>query len=268
MKVPGRSAFGTLYRKLHRSYAHDGILLTLQRCLCTPWNAFIFSIRKLSPRQRRHRSEERNFDRRHNVDTRVRRDAGWMAGIASPNWIHGIGYEPVPAHDISKIIIGLNIDYEKFVFVDLGAGKGRAMLVAAQFPFKRILGVEYSPALASVMKSNIASYINAEQRCFELEGRLQDATECELPEEPLVLFFHHPFEEVIFRQVQHRIEESLAQHPRAILIIYYDPQCGDVFEESSRFGALSRGASDRSSSAAGDWVVYGSCPVIAERRAS
>ena len=116
------------------------------------------------------------------------------------------------------------------------------------------------------MKDNIASYRNPQQRCFELEGRLQDATEYELPLDPLVLFFHHPFELVIFRQVRDRIERSLAQYPREILIIYYDTKCGAVFEESPYFRVVKRGVSESGSAWAGDWVVYETCSAPADRR--
>ena len=256
MQLLSRPAFETLYRKLHRSYAQAGVPPTLQRCFSTPWKRLAYTIRDLSPRERRFRAEETNFDGRHNVDTRTRRDSGWMARISSPNWVHGIGYAPVGADDLSTILAGLNIDHQQFVFGDLGAGKGRAVLVAAQFPFKQSLGIEYSPSLVEVMKNNIASYRNPSQRCFELEGCLEDATEFELPLHPLLLFFHHPFEEVIFRQVRARTERSLAQHPREVLVIYYDPQCGVVFEESPHFRILKRGVSKSCSAWAGDWVVY------------
>jgi tRNA G46 methylase TrmB len=265
MQLLSRPAFETLYRKLRRSYGQAGMRKTLQRCFATPWKRLAYAVRDLSPRERRFRAEEANFDSRHNVDTRTRRDSSWMARITSPNWVHGIGYAPVPAADLSKILAALKIDHQQFVFADLGAGKGRALLVAAQFPFKQILGIEYSPSLVDEMKNNIASYRNPEQRCFELEGRLQDATEFSLPPDPLVLFFHHPFEEVIFRQVRARIEQSLADHPREIFVIYYDPLCADVFEESPNFKVLKRGVSESGSAWAGDWVVYEACSASAAR---
>ena len=34
------------------------------------------------------------------------------------------------------------IKHERFVFVDIGAGKGRAAFLAATYPFKRIIGIE------------------------------------------------------------------------------------------------------------------------------
>jgi hypothetical protein len=259
MQLLSRPAFEALYRKLRRSYGQAGMRKTLQRCLATPWKRLAYNVRDLSPRERRFRAKEFEFDCRYNVDTRTRRDSSWMARVTTPNWVHGIGYAPVPAADLSRILTELNIDYSQFVFIDLGAGKGRAVLVASEFAFKQILGIEYSPSLVDAMKKNIGAYRNPGQRCFQLEAILQDATEFELPVHPLVLFFHHPFEEVIFRQVRARIEQSLAEHSREIFVVYYDPLCAAIFEESPHFKAVNRGVSASGSAWAANWIVYEAC---------
>ena len=49
-----------------------------------------------------------------------------------------------PAAELVEILADLGIYYPDCVFLDLGAGKGRALLLASQFPFKRIVGVEFS----------------------------------------------------------------------------------------------------------------------------
>jgi hypothetical protein len=243
-------------RKLTRSLAQRGMLRTLQRCVGKPWEALRGGVRDLLPRERRFRAEEREFDRRHQVQTCVHRDLGWMARIVSPNWVYGIGYAPVPARDVREVLAGLEIDFHRFGFVDFGAGKGRAMFVAAEFPFKRIVGVEYSPALVDVLTRNIASYHNPQRRCFDLRGILMDATQYVLPCDPLVIFFHHPFEAPVFRQVVERIEASWAAHSREMLVVYYDPQCKSVLEERRGFQRLKEGSFRGRCAASGDWVVY------------
>jgi hypothetical protein len=255
------SSVVTLHRKMTRSLAHRGALGTAWRCLCKPGEVLWRCVRDALPEERQYRAAERDFDRNHNVDTRVQHDPGWMARIASPNWLHGIGYAPVPIYDMQKILAELPIDHREFAFVDMGAGKGRAILVAAEFPFKRIVGVEYCPKLAHIMQANIASYHNPRQRCHELEGIFRDATLYDLPSDPLVLFFHHPFETAIFLQVRERIVKALAAHPRRILIIYYDPQCQTVFEESPHFRVLQRSTPDERFVVRDDWVVYESLPI-------
>jgi len=39
------------------------------------------------------------------------------------------------------------IDLSKFTFIDLGAGKGRALLMASDYLFQKIIGVEFMPEL-------------------------------------------------------------------------------------------------------------------------
>jgi SAM-dependent methyltransferase len=256
MTTTVRLAVATIQRKMTRSLAQRGALRTIQRCLVTPWNMLLTVLRYWLPSEQQFLIWEREFDKRHNVRTCQQWDPAWVAQIASPNWKHGIGYEPVPVVDAAKILAGLNIRHEEFVFVDIGAGKGRAVLMAAEYPFKRIVGVEYSSALTDVLKANISSYRNPNQKCFELEGLHQDATTYAIPLDKVVMFFHHPFESVVFQQILARIEQSLAHHPRKMLAIYYDPHCEVVFRNSPCFRLVKRGSASGHSTICDEWVIY------------
>jgi len=44
---------------------------------------------------------------------------------------------------------------EEFTFVDVGAGMGRAMLLAARMPFRAVVGAELNPALAKIAQRNL-----------------------------------------------------------------------------------------------------------------
>lgn len=245
----------TLRRKLVRSLSQRGLWPTLKRCAARPSQILLNIARSQLPQERRFRRQEREFDVRYHVDTRADRDPGWMAAIASPNWMHGIGYAPVPYADLREVLARLNLSWESYTFVDLGAGKGRALLVAAEFPFQHIAGIEYSPRLAATMRNNISAFRNPQQRCWSLESVLGDATEYTFPTSPLVVFFHHPFEAPVFRQVLKRLEASLISHPRHALAIYYDPKCEEVLAQSASFRRIREGrvqAGLRQTK----WVVY------------
>jgi hypothetical protein len=184
---------------------------------------------------RRRRREELEFDRRYCVETRQHFDPGWMAGIASPNWVHGRGYEGAAISSVRQALSGLAIAFGDFTFIDYGSGKGRALFLAAELPFRRIIGVEYSPQLHEIAQRNVASYCNPDRQCHVVAGVLQDAAAFEPPLEPTVFFFHHPFDEPIFRQVVTRIEDSYRALPRPMIVIYYDPECASLFEQSPIF---------------------------------
>jgi SAM-dependent methyltransferase len=45
---------------------------------------------------------------------------------------------------------------EAYNFVDVGAGKGRALLLASELPFRKIIGVELSAELSSMAQNNVS----------------------------------------------------------------------------------------------------------------
>jgi len=79
-------------------------------------------------------------------------------------------------------------DFPAFTFVDLGSGKGERLLMASDYPFRRIVGVELLPTLHHAAQENLGKYRNESQKCFALESICADATEFSFPTDPLVSF--------------------------------------------------------------------------------
>ena len=57
-------------------------------------------------------------------------------------------------------------DFRDFIFIDLGSGKGRALLMASDYPFRRIVGVELLPQLHRAAQDNLTKYRSETQQCF------------------------------------------------------------------------------------------------------
>src|SRR6266849_6481339 len=93
------------------------------------------------------------------------------------------------------MISSLPIEFDQFTFVDLGSGKGRTLLMASEYPFMRIVGVELIAELHRAAQQNIREYRSPTQRCVQIEALIADAREFELPEEPLVLYLFNPLPE-------------------------------------------------------------------------
>jgi len=131
------------------------VLVSLSRAVFLPVHLF----REYRAARRLVRDQRRSdFDRAYDVDT----DGdfgGWTylsdLSIPSPNWIHGNNYTGIDPERFSGILAGVTIKFEDFVFIDFGSGKGRALLLASEFPFKRIVGVEFSPELHAAAVDNI-----------------------------------------------------------------------------------------------------------------
>jgi len=132
-------------------------------------------------------------------------------------------YQPTEPALFHEMLPTLAIDFTGFVFVDLGSGKGRTLLMAAEYPFRRIVGVELLPALHRVAQENLRKYTSATQKCFVLEAVCGDACEFEFPAEPTVLYLFNPLPEAGLAAVIENLERSLDAHPRKVFVLYHNP---------------------------------------------
>lgn len=137
-----------------------------------------------------------------------------------PNYIHGYNYQGCNPAFLGHAFARLNLSADQYCFVDLGSGKGRALLVASEYPFKAIIGVEYARALHEIAKSNIMTYKSGTQRCSEIRSVCADAAEFELPDGPLVVFMYNPFEAKLLREILEKLKLSYSLEPRDLKIIY------------------------------------------------
>ena len=125
-------------------------------------------------------------------------------------------------------------------FIDIGAGKGRAMLLATELPFRRILGVELDPALAQTAKRNLALWqpIHAGP-AMRLEQA--DALRLRLPAGPCLLFLFNPFDAVIMDRLLQRLLHHFRQRPGELDILYVNDEQRDVLQQEYPFRQLWRG---------------------------
>ena len=179
------------------------------------------------------------FDVRFGVDT-----GGFIhpteLALDLPNQMHAVSYRGSDPKHFSDAIACLAIDYGQFVFIDFGSGKGRALLLAEQFPFKRIIGVEFSEELHRIAEENIRRFPKGAHDRQIVESICMDATEFELPKDPLVCYFCNPFDSTIMRQMRLNMEQSLSHDPRDLFVVYYNPKEAHVFDGVESFRSLQR----------------------------
>ena len=175
------------------------------------------------------------FDEEHGVDTggfRSWRDL--QAGGANDPYISGyIGIAP----SIGRRVIGLVEDPGQYAFVDLGCGKGRALILASERPFRRVIGVEIAAELADAAAANAEAIRARHPGRPEIEVVQADAASFTLPPGPLVLFLYQPFEMPVMRAVASSLAASLAASPRPAVVIYVFPVLRRAFD---RMPALER----------------------------
>jgi SAM-dependent methyltransferase len=210
------------------------------------WRAARFEwIRRIGFRFEERRARLREgvhpFDREYGVDT-----SGYLRGVvlraAHGNEIGNgansgyLGSDP----GVIRCTLELVADHERTAFVDIGCGKGRALIVASEFPFRSITGIEISPELASIAGAN-AEIIsrNFPQRPVirVVTGDALDSSA--LPGGDLAIYLYHPFGESLVERCLQNIEYALAQETRSIYVIYNNPMWARVFDESPLLRRLS-----------------------------
>jgi hypothetical protein len=195
--------------------------------------ALVEFVRDSTPERQRQRYGDAEFDWDHRVDT-TSAAVGWrdrMLGVFhSP-------YQPTESALFHEMIGALSarpgFDFRDFVFVDLGSGKGRTLLMASDRPFRRIVGVELLSALNRAGLDNLSKYRSESQKCLAIESICADATEFVFPAEPTVLFLFNPFPEAGLRRVIVNLEGSLREHPRIVYVLYHNPLLEQVLGESA-----------------------------------
>lgn len=149
--------------------------------------------------------------------------------VVGPNARHGVSHIASDPDDFTRAIDALQVDLRDFTFVDLGSGKGRALLMAVQRPFRKIVGVEFAAELHAIARANLAGLPAEDQARIELVHN--DAAACALPEGPLVVYLYHPFGPAIIRPVATRLLDDCRTTGRVMRVVYVNPQHADIWLE-------------------------------------
>ncbi len=135
---------------------------------------------------------------------------------------------------------GARPDIERTVFLDVGAGKGRALLLASQFPFLRVEGVELNAGLANTANTNISLWHNDLQAnaLSPIHLHHADATTHPLPSEPTLAFLFHPFELPLLRRFLRHVETSISNNPRPFDLLYVNAEHDSYLDRHPAFTRL------------------------------
>jgi predicted RNA methylase len=121
-------------------------------------------------------------------------------------------------------------DYSKYTFIDMGSGKGRMLFVAAEYPFRKVIGVEFSNALHDDALANLKRYRHPRRLCADIEPVHADAREFEFPNDNLVIYMFNPFGPEVMEHMLANLERSLEKRPRHAIVVMLWPDHSDVVE--------------------------------------
>jgi 16S rRNA G966 N2-methylase RsmD len=180
------------------------------------------------------REQDGDFDQTYGVDT-----SGIVLlrelSVVGKHWTAGIDYQGIAPALFGEIIGHLKSRYEGYRFVDLGSGKGRALLLAAAHPFREIVGVEFSRELAAIAQRNIARYTGP-RICNNITVVNSDAAEYQLPASPLIVFMYDPFDQEVMTPVASNIIMAARGSTLPSYVIYCHPRLRRLLD--FRFSAV------------------------------
>ena len=167
------------------------------------------------------------FDLLHGTDTANAVKVYKLDAISS-SYIHSCGYQACCPNWVADVLAALPIRREEYEFVDLGCGKGRALIVAHEIGFSRITGIEISPSLCGFAERNLAECgVRGQVLC-------QDAGQFVLPLRPCVVFLYNPFDSRIMKRVLKNVESRIEKSKSDLWLVYLSPFSRRIFDSSKK----------------------------------
>ena len=224
---PPKATIGLTFIEWFRDRVqHRGFINAVAESAGLLWQFF----RESLPDRRRQRYGDVDYDWDHRVDTT-------SATVSTRNRLLGLLHSPYQPSDptlLHEMMAGLDIDFSEFVFLDIGSGKGRVLLMAADYPFQKIIGVELLPELHRVAEENVRKYKSDSQRCFRIETICYDAADFVFPPEPMVVYLFNPLPEPGLAAFVANLDRSLEENPRRVYVLYHNPILERVLGTSHR----------------------------------
>jgi len=142
-----------------------------------------------------------------------------LADVGVAGWGPKARYEPTDYRSLRRALRQLDGRPAEDVFLDYGSGKGRAVVLTAMYPFRRVIGVELSEQLNGQARANVAR-ARAKLACRDIELITADATAYHVPDDVTCIYMYNPFRGQALADVMGNIRQSLDRRPRKLTIIF------------------------------------------------
>ena len=175
------------------------------------------------------------FDFQHGVDT-----CQWVTldrlSITSENRVRGVRYEPARVIPLRVLLRRVRpLLAPDSALLDLGCGKGRILLLAAESGFPRVRGVEFAPELCEIARRNCSRYTQSTGITTEFRIIESDVVDYAIADDDNLFMLFNPFDQVVLQRVLVNIRESLGRHPRTIMICFYHTPYSDTAMATTGF---------------------------------
>jgi SAM-dependent methyltransferase len=148
-----------------------------------------------------------------------------------PSLAYATHYEPTPVAQAQALLDASPLAPEQVTFVDIGAGMGRVVFLAARRPFRAVIGVEISPALVEIARENLGALDDPRRLARDVRFVQADAAAYHFPPGDLVVYLYNPFAEPILTAMLERLR---ARGPADEVVLLYHTALGHAAIEATR----------------------------------
>ena len=198
------------------------------------------------------------FDERYGVDT-----SGLIGGRELPGGhahdVFSTAYFGVPPSRFAGAVerwreIPGVVPTAEYSFVDIGSGKGRALLLASGMGFREVTGVELNPELVRIAERNVKVWVQDGRAQSEIRVICGDATGIELPDGPVLVYLYNPFRAPVLRRLLETLTAAAKGRRSPVDVLYLYPEEDAVFREFPEIEQLWTGKIGLSADEAADGV--------------
>lgn len=180
----------------------------------------------------------RRAGQRFDADLGVTTEALVFLGELDPEAIgpaleHATHYEPTPVADVERLLDASPLDPARATFVDVGAGMGRVVLLAARRPFRAVLGIEVSPALVEIARENLHTARDPLRSARDVRVLHADAAGYRFPRGDLVVYLYNPFGAPVLDALL--VNLRLDDPARDVVLLYHTPLQRETIEATQAF---------------------------------
>ncbi len=173
------------------------------------------------------------FDWKYGTDTMRWVDVNSLQ-VSSDNQARSAPYQATKVRPFLGLLGQLPLP-DGSVFVDLGSGKGRVLLLASQYPFKRIVGLEFSGHLCATARNNVKLFQRKARVLAPVEVIKTDVTRYSFQDDENVFYMYNPFDAQVLAQALIGVRKSIEQQPRKVWMIYNTPMQRDTIDQAGLF---------------------------------
>jgi predicted RNA methylase len=140
-------------------------------------------------------------------------------------------YRPISYLGIERLMRKLEPS-QTDALLDMGCGAGRAICVAAQYPFSRVIGIEIDERLCALAKRNVR---RLRRYAVRPEIVCADGAKYRVPDDITVVFLYNPFSGEVLKTALTRVLESFDRAPRRLQLAYANPREHELITSMRRF---------------------------------